>query len=513
MSLPPPAAFGLPPKFSEWREHQAEACESIAGADARFLLLVCPTGFGKSVVYMSAARLLMGRTVVLTSTKGLQSQLMADFGGEDVVDIRGRGNYPCRLNTKVSCDSGMCSFGVKCSLKSEGGCFYYDQLRRAMRAKVVVTNYAYWMAQNEYSSGLGEFQLLVLDEAHSAPDHLIDHISVRFSKKNKLESRLLRLNGSLPNDARTWSDWALERLVEVEEEMGDAKALRKEKKFVALKRLSKKLERIQEIDGRWVWEDNPDAVTLSPLWPAPFAESHLFLGVPQVVLTSATVVPKTASLLGVNGGLKVREYPHSFPVEHRPLIHVPTVRMNYRIGEAENRQWVTRVDQVIRDRLDRKGIIHTVSYARRDLILQRSKYREYMVSHGRRDTESVVRSFKRMEAPAILVSPSMATGWDFPEGECRWQIIVKLPYPDTRGVIIKARSKADRDFTAYLVMQQLIQATGRGVRSKEDWCETFVTDNNITWFLVRNEHLTVEWFKGAYRLNKTIPKPIGGSYG
>jgi Rad3-related DNA helicase len=140
--------------------------------------------------------------------------------------------------------------------------------------------------------------------------------------------------------------------------------------------------------------------------------------------------------------------------------------------------------------------------------MNQSKFRDVMISHSRRDTEKVVRDFKKAQPPLILVSPSMATGWDFPDDECRWQIIVKLPYPDTRGNIIKARSKQDPDFTSYLVMQQLIQACGRGVRSDHDWCETFVTDNNITWFIVKSGHLAVNWFEEAYSARTTIPRPM-----
>jgi Rad3-related DNA helicase len=102
----------------------------------------------------------------------------------------------------------------------------------------------------------------------------------------------------------------------------------------------------------------------------------------------------------------------------------------------------------------------------------------------------------------------MATGWDFPDDECRWQIIIKLPYPDTRGKIMSARSRSDSDFTSYITMQQLIQATGRGVRNKRDWCETFILDNNITWFLKSYKHLSVEWFKGAFMVKVTIPQPL-----
>lgn len=509
MSIPPPAVFGLPPKFGEWRPMQDSACESIVDSKKRFILQVCPTGFGKSVTYMTASQLIPGRTAILTSTKGLQSQLINDFREMGAVDIRGRGNYPCRLNSKVNCDAGICAFGVKCSLKEDGGCFYYDQWKRALKAKVVVTNYAYWMSQNEYSGGIGEFQMLVLDEAHSAPDHVIDHIGVHLSRLNQIESRVLRLRDDLPNDVEGWVRWSGEALTTVQDEKGWAREHRKEKKFIALSRMEKKVTRMMSMDRTWVWEDSDDGITLSPTWPKPFTESVLFLGIPKVLLTSATIVPKTAELLGVPpADMTYEEYPHLFPESHRPLIHIPTVRMNYRVGPMENRMWINRVDQIIKERVGTKGIIHTISYARRDMILAQSKFRDIMVSHGRRDTESAVRAFKRSDPPLILVSPSMATGWDFPDDECRWQIIVKLPYPDTRGNIIKSRSKQDSDFIAYLVMQQLIQATGRGVRNEEDWCETFITDNNITWFIVKNGHLSVEWFRGAYKVKNTIPKPM-----
>lgn len=509
--LPPPYIFGLPNHFSEWRENQDTAVESILNTDKRFILQVCPTGFGKSLTYMTAAHLLEGRTIILTSTKGLQTQLVKDFGGMDTVeDIRGRGNYSCRLNTQRNCDFGLCVFGFKCDLREAGGCFYFDQLKQAKRSKVVITNYAYWMSQNEFSEGLGNFDLMVLDEAHSAPDHVISHVSVTFSKGFQVENKLLGLDGSLPNTVHDWVAWATDKLGDAERQLEYAKERRKEKQFIIVKRLVEKLKRLESrMDDTWVWEETNVDITLSPVWPMPFTEPLLFTGIPKVLFTSATAVPKTVSLLGVrDSDTHYEEYPHSFPLESRPLTHVKTVRMNHKTGEMENRLWLTRLDQIIRDRTDRKGIIHTVSYARRDMILERSKYRDLMVTHNSRDTEVVVRAFKNRPDACILVSPAMATGWDFPDDECRWQVIVKLPYPDTRGEIIKARMKQDKDFASYIVMQQLIQAVGRGVRNETDWCETFIIDDNIVWFLDRNQHLTVEWFRGAYRSQATVPPPI-----
>lgn len=508
--LPSPNEFGLPEKYNKWRPNQMEAVLATLKPSPRFLLQVAPTGFGKSVCSIAAGQLSSERTIILTSTKGLQAQYLKDFGEMDgIVDIRGRGNYPCRLNTKVSCDTGLCAFGVPCTMKSEGGCFYFDRLREARKAKIVITNYSYWMSQNEYSEGIGKFGLMILDEAHAAYSHVLDHVAVSFSKQSKNETQLLGLNGSLPNTAEGWADWAEERAWEVEDAIGRAKEERREKLFIQLKRTQEKLKKLKDrLNRTWIWEDNQANVTLSPTWPLPYTETVLFLGIPKIVLTSATIVPKTLKLLTSSSDVEFVEYPHSFPVENRPLIHTPTVKINYKAGEYEEKIWLTKLDNLIRDRIDRKGIIHTVSYKRRDLVLERSKYKEHMVTHNSTDTESVVRTFKTSKAPCILVSPSMATGWDFPGDELRWQVIVKVPFPDIQGVIVKERMKQDKDFAAYITMQQLIQATGRGVRSTEDWCETIILDNSIEWFLKSYNHLTVEWFKGAYRVCRMLPKPL-----
>ncbi len=509
-TCPSPVLFGMPEKFSEWRTHQDEAFDSLLRTDSRFVMQICPTGFGKSLTYMVTALTSPGRSILLTSTKGLQSQLIKDFGKlEGVVDIRGKGNYKCIIEPNTTCDSGPCSIGDKCALK-EGGCLYYDKYRDALNAKVVVTNFAYWMTMGEYGQGLGKFNLLVCDEAHAAPDHLTSHMEVQLRRSNSIE-RELRLDNIPGNhsEMRTWAVGHLEALSEHIKAMRDGGKDVNRRSILRLLSLKSKLSRLATMRDDWVWEDDGDCVTLSPVWPAPYAEGRLFLGVAKVLFTSATCIPKTANMLGVSTNeLQLEEYPHSFPLRNRMLYHVPTIRLNFRTTDMEMRQWVSRIDQILRGRRDRKGIIHTVSYKRRDTVMVGSKLNTHMISHKRRDTELMVKKFKLAEPPLILVSPSMATGWDFPDDECRFQIIGKLPYPDTRGQIMKARTESDRDYTSYIAMQQLVQACGRGVRSEDDWCETFVIDDNIKWFIPNYKDMAPEWFREAYVSRRVIPKAI-----
>lgn len=510
MLLPSPVAFGMPSKYESWRNNQDIAFTNLLDTESRFIMQICPTGFGKSLTYMTAALVNNGRTIILTSTKGLQSQLKRDFGNiPGVIDIRGKNNYVCKIEPQTMCDSGPCSIGDRCLLK-ENGCLYYDQLKLALGAKVVVTNYAYWMTMVEYGNGLGNFNMMVLDEAHSAPDHLTSHLEVVLRRTDREENRIIR--DGIPSSHNEMRVWAIKWLEEITEELRSMKDGGKDsnrRTIIKLQSLKSKINRLAFMRDDWVWESNEMEVTLSPVWPWPYAEKWLFASIPKILFTSATCIPKTAAMLGINNReLQCEEYPHSFPVQNRMLFHIPTIRLNFKTTDMELRQWVARIDQILRGRGDRKGIIHTISYKRRDMIMIQSKMRDIMISHKRKDAELVVKKYKVMKLPVVLVSPSMATGWDFPYDECRFQIIGKVPYPDTRGAIMQARTSTDNEYTSYIAMQQLVQACGRGVRAEDDWCENFIIDDNIKWFLPNYKHMAPEWFREAFASRVVIPAPI-----
>ena len=253
-----------------------------------------------------------------------------------------------------------------------------------------------------------------------------------------------------------------------------------------------------------------DKIDFCPVWPAKYCEKFLFLEIPRVILTSASLCDKTMGTLGIKSGAYEKvEYPHTFPRDGRKLIWVPTVRMNYKTSQMELKTWMMRINQILRGRQDRKGIIHTVSYKRRDMIVENTKFYNNVLTHKPRNTDEIVQLFKRSEArPLYLVSPSVTTGYDFMYDECRFQIITKIAYPDSTSRIIKARSKTDRNYNAYVAMQQLVQTVGRGTRAEDDWCENIIIDDGIGGFMNRHGGFAPAWFKDTVVLNnQTIPIP------
>lgn len=224
---------------------------------------------------------------------------------------------------------------------------------------------------------------------------------------------------------------------------------------------------------------------------------------------SATVRPKTLGLLGIaDTEYEFIEYPSIFPKERRPIYRIPTVRLNKNSDADDYRTWVQRIDQWISKRLDRKGIVHTVSYNRAKLLLEQSSYKKYMMAHSSKNTRAVVEAFRKSSAPAILVSPVMDTGYDFQGDTARWQAIGKMPWPDTRSAVMRARIEKDPDYAAYLTAQALVQMCGRICRSEEDWGETGIFDDNFNWFVRKYNEFLPQHFKESVRWVQTIPEPL-----
>jgi Rad3-related DNA helicase len=230
--------------------------------------------------------------------------------------------------------------------------------------------------------------------------------------------------------------------------------------------------------------------------------------VPKIVIVSATLSRKTLQLLGIKSqDVDFYEYPYEFPKERCPVYSLPTVAMNYKSTDEDFSVLVNRIDEIIGGRLDRKGMIHGVSYKRAKDIAAASAYGQHMIIHQSGETQDAVKVFMGSQAPAVLVSPATTTGYDFAGALCEYQIICKAPYPDMRGAVQTARRTVDWLYPAYEMVMALVQAAGRGMRSKGDQCETFLIDDTITKAFDKHGGLWPRWFRPLVKKVKEVPDP------
>lgn len=140
-----PHELGFPAKFSIFRSAQIEAIEHVMTSERRFTGLGAPPGVGKTAIAFALAKLLGGRTVILTANLGLERQYLTELGSAGLVGMRGRSNFPCS-------EGGSCEDGGHAGCRDKLGCPYLGALKVFKASSVAVTNYAWWLAAEKLDS-------------------------------------------------------------------------------------------------------------------------------------------------------------------------------------------------------------------------------------------------------------------------------------------------------------------------------------------------------------------------
>lgn len=512
MRIPSPAECGLPPKFTHWRANQQEAIRLLLTSTRRVKALCAPTGFGKSPAVIAGALLSGLPTCIVTNNRALQDQYMEDYASIGLVDIRGRRNYTCDLREDYTCEDG---YAARCPYKGTIACPASQAEMRAASSPLVVTNYDKWTSARKFGTGMAHFQQVVFDEGHEAPHKLADAVQVTLHHREVHE----HLRRDFPEDPlvfESWKAWAHEAketatlaMQDAHERIRDGEAKASWiRHFTHMRNLVRRLSVLSTASAtHWVVDETRDGYQFDPVHPGRYSESHLLLRVPSIIVVSATLRPKTLYMMGIGkAAFDFKEFNSDFDPKRCPIYYVPTMRVDKRADDL-SQLWL-RLDQIAARRTDRKGIVHTISYARRDQILNASRFHDAMLvnEQGEASTETV-ETFKLSPDGTILVSPSVGAGFDFPGRQCEWQFVCKVPFPDGRSKILQARQLADPEYGPYLAMNSLVQTFGRGMRSREDQCENFIADDHLEWFLPRYAHLAPKSFHGFFRRVTVLPQP------
>lgn len=542
----PPTDLGF--KHPSWRRDQWRMTSSILSSPKRYTIREAPPGSGKSVVAMSIAQLLMDdqRVAILVPLKSLQDQYAQEFEGQAFV-MKGMSEHSCALKPFLTVEEGPCHLGFKCELR-DGGCSYYDAKREAQTTRILITNVAYFWYANKFGGGLGKWHTIIVDEAHLLEGWLMQLVSVRVTLPQLEQVLGLDADIGLPASEKVedWAAWAKETLKLARQELAGwagrvkeatqggtnddipretAKGLKKAETLVdALLRISVMkpeswvVEPIIAADARHRRrhgaEISPGSLVgadLKPIWVGEFAQDIYTLAESKVVFMSGTMPDGKmyAHLLGVpDGQWDYASYPCRWPVENRPVIYVPTAKMRYQVTSEELDTLAARIDQVIGRRLDRKGVVHSVSYWLQEAILARTQHRSLFYVHERGNGDGPLEEFKAADPPAVLISPRAGIGLDLMGNLARYQILPKVPFPTTQTNQLKAREAQDPDYAAYVAATTLIQQSFRAIRSETDWSETIVLDDTWRWFRRQYNRFFPWWFQQAWREYATLPDPL-----
>ncbi len=523
-------------KFSKWRPHQKEVVERIVNSNKRFILLRAPTGSGKSLIAVESALRIFGYGgepfYYLVHTKDLQGQLLRDF--KFFKSVKGRSNFKCNLFSGIKCSECPYQFvRQECPIKDK--CSYYVHKRDAMNSLFVVWNYAMFLTNQTFVRDFDEVPFMVLDEAHLVEGVLMNFVKIEFSyemfhefglnfpREENMFDRLDELYHLLKDRVERFR---MNKMFDIVS--GELRDIDKGefKEAVKIERMIKKIKFFREMydEETWItdyyydrWNREQSKFVFKPIYVNSFSNLIFDWGYDKILMMSATLPPidVISKSLGINvDDIEFIDVPSIFNRENRPVIFVPIGRMSYNYWEETVKRVVDWIAKFLVKHPDDKVLIHTANYKIARYIVSAleffKKQETYSFEHeimatergDDEDRESLLTAFKESKYSAVLVSPVFETGVDLPDDSCRYQIIVKVPYPNLGDKQIKKRLENDRRWYLSMTANRLVQMAGRIVRSENDWGKTYVLDENFRNFVLNNTDLFPAWFLEAIAVEK-----------
>lgn len=519
-----PLLAGLPPL----RAKQADAIEQILDAYSRGVKLVvldAPTGFGKTVTGETVRRMLqVPATAYLCSTKSLQDQVAREGWGSV---LKGRANYvpqhPITGETCADCtwskQTPKCLF---CTRKRD--CPYEVAKGAAIADPLAILNYAYFLTE---ANGPGRFSgrgLVIADEADLLEQELMGHVSFEIGR-----FRMASWKWSPPEKVTvesSWQQWFADYLPKIRGKVNELTTqlhgngqqtlidgpamptktltkLTRELKYAA--ELESKMRAVAAglEDGGWVFTGRNDGVEFKPIKVDGLGRDRLWRHGDRWLLMSGTVISAGELLdsLGWDQGYEWVKVGSSFPVEHRRVHVIPTGNMGRKTIDEAKPALARSLARISARHPEDRMLLHAVSYDLSDyvrgVLLDVGRTVFSYRSAGERD--AALADFRK-HAGACLVAPSMDRGVDLPHEDCRVQVICKVPFPNLGDKQVAARlyggGRAGQMWYAVNTVRTIMQMCGRGVRSEDDWCTTYVLDDAFkdqVW--AKNRNLFPLWWR------------------
>lgn len=508
----------LPEWFNGYRRGQLTAARKIAAALETHDLVVMegPTGVGKTIIAETARRLMAARGLYLCETKSLQNQFSGDF--DYCAVLKGRSNYPTADHpdmfrpgeawsiTAAECSKRKTTLPAcpKCPTGEVApssdpvyhcatchpihDCPYESAKSAALRNDLSVLNTSYILSE---ANGPGKFSnshdLAIADEADTLESILMGHVT--FELRKAWQDRL----GIGPPAKKTvqdaWIEWAENELGPALEEYSppkddDPRSIRVRNGYDRLVESAKHL--VSGLpEGRYIYTgyNDSDTIIFRPVQVDSIGKEMLFAHAPKWLLMSATILDPAELLdsLGWDKSFETVMLPCPFPKGNRPIRVFPAGDMSRKNQDATIGGMVDKIKEITTQRHGKnKVLVHTVSYVLARKIVAGLNSRRVITYTKSSERDGALNRYLESDN-GILVAPSLNRGVDLPHEACRCVIVAKVPFPNLgdRQVAARLHSPGGRLWYDMLTLRDLVQMTGRGVRSSSDWAESWILDRQF----------------------------------
>ena len=516
------------------RPAQIKAANFVAkaiGMGYRDIVIEMPTGGGKSLVAVTACRYGASPEAeaakfsgnpggyILVHQKLLQDQLAAELdrfssSGLSAKLVKSSTEYTCIKNPKKTCAGS-----VGCAAKKDKSCTYRVAKAEFISAAVSATNYAYFLAEREFVGDLADRRVLVLDEAHSVPSLVVNHVGIEISQDRVNEwSPELALQLAQVQSSVDFLDFLKIYHPQVKSRAEDLQAMVAggemgqdfEREASEVQRHALKVEKLcAEYDPTsqdWVFWTSKDRhgnliASAKPLTAAKHF-NELFPASLRIFLSAYPGArPTFCRELGLDvGQVAWLRLGSDFPAERRKVHLMNVVSMAKRQIDTALPSAVRAVVAIAKKHSAERGVIHTHSYAFTRAVvdgLHAAGLGDRVTSPEKAEDREAALEAHAARPDSILVSPSIYEGFDFRGDLARYQVVLKCPFPSLGDERVKVRAATDPLWYKVEAFKAFLQAAGRGMRSADDWCVTYVIDKDITRLIDEVREYAPKWFLEA----------------
>lgn len=452
--------------------------------------------------------------------------------------LKGQQNYICNQN-HLPFSSGVCQLD-NCKTYGEiakkypdccGSCEYIQLRQRAIDASILVCTYSFWLLQQNYvkrsvmNPPFDDRDFVICDEAHKLQSIVQSHFSPKFGKEDsqKITTVFTAMSKMGGTDAsldeiltlrnKIFRESANEKILELLEEYcsklynltitvekikketlqiaGDAGKMSKEDLNVlkACGFLVKHYETFHEyteiIESIGTYsliknDSDNETITFNCLDESYLMKKFFHSNCEKRMYMSATIGdPEVfAHDVFITGEKFYLKMPSVFDYTNSPIYFVKDYELSYKKKEQSLPCIISMIDYILTMYKDYRGIIQTGSYAFakavKDGVSDDNKIRILLYEDSATKSDSL--EVYKLSKNRVLVGPSLVEGLSFDDDLCRFQIIMKVPYPSLADKFVSAKMNYDNQWYSNTTAISILQGVGRGVRNMHDWCVTFILD-------------------------------------
>ena len=546
------------------RPQQEYVLSRIEQSDKKLMIVNAPTVVGKSIINLLAANNMFGTAYVTTPLRILVDQYRNDveskFSEHNLgKTIMGRQSYDCEYLIQeelrygkiapirrkfLKADSGPCieknptyfwqgQKVKKCPYRERGMCDYYNARDIAMVSSVALTTFDYFMKgiypklEEHLPTDVLAWRKrtgLIIDEAHNLPNKMTDMFTVEITRRTYpalQDDKQARDNfdeikhridgGESAKDAITTFHLSymtqLQNLIDQineKEVLTDIETRDKQRLLRLQYRLNNLIDNINGENMILSMDDNH--IQFRPFSPAPYLKDF-WKDFDQILLTSATFfgLDQYMEDLGLDMQYEYIEVPSSFPPE-KGLVEFP---LNIRLSKDNFQDTlpdvVHAVDAILEKHPDERGLVHAHTYAYAKAIMEKTKYQDRIITHDSSTRSDTLKEFIRSDRKDIvLLSVNMGEGLDLKDDLARFQIIVKCPYGNLGDPWTKEHFNRSKKWYDYEAIKVILQASGRIVRSEEDYGVTYVLDMRVYDLIKKYYDSMPLWFRDRIEAKERI---------